>query len=206
MSYSISILSNEEFDNLPLEVTKGATINDSLGFADPRTGKAYIRHTGIRELNTYLVDHELDELVASESSHEDEFGIRHQKFKGFGNALASGAKAIGGAAKTGVGALGRGAATVGKAVGGPLLAGGQQIGSSLLNFGQKAGAGAGSLLSQFTQLGSPQGATGLPLLLDGRCSSFNGECPQLDVDHLEFRLVGSGAVRGLSDAPQRPST
>lgn len=78
--YKINILSSKKFDNLPTSVTKGSRIDDSLGFADPSTGEAYVRFTAIPELDQFLVNHELEELTASESSHEDENGIRHKKF------------------------------------------------------------------------------------------------------------------------------
>ena len=77
--FEIKVLKNDEFDNLPLEVTRGSEIHDSLGFADQRTGKAYVRYTSHPELQKYLINHELEELMMAESSHEDENGIRHKK-------------------------------------------------------------------------------------------------------------------------------
>ena len=78
--YEIKVLSNNNFDNLPLEVTKGSNISDSLGFADKGAGKAYVRYAAHPELQKYLINHELDELEADSSTHEDENGIRHKKF------------------------------------------------------------------------------------------------------------------------------
>jgi len=75
--YTVHVLSNNDFDKLSSSVTRGSDISRSFGFADPKTGHAYVRYSHQSELNKYLVDHEMDELVASESSHEDENGIRH---------------------------------------------------------------------------------------------------------------------------------
>src|SRR3990167_10772666 len=78
--YEIKVLSNQDFDSLPEEITRGSDISDSLGFADPSTGKAYVRYTAHPELNKYLINHELEELTTDEHHHEDENGIRHKKF------------------------------------------------------------------------------------------------------------------------------
>jgi len=79
--YRIHILTNDEFDNLPREATRGSDVSDSLGFANKYTGDAYVRATASGELNQYLISHELEELVNSSSAHEDENGIRHKKGK-----------------------------------------------------------------------------------------------------------------------------
>ncbi len=78
--YEIKILSNKQFDDLPQEITRGSDISDSLGFANPFIKKAFVRETGVHELNKFLVNHELEELMASSSTHEDSNGIRHKKF------------------------------------------------------------------------------------------------------------------------------
>lgn len=75
MSYEIKVLSSEEFDNLPYD-----GIGDSLGFADVKRGKVFVRHTGSHELNRYLINHEIDHLVEEHPTDEDEHGIRHKKF------------------------------------------------------------------------------------------------------------------------------
>jgi len=83
--YEIKILSNEDFDNLPVTATRGSDISNSFGFANPITRKAYVRYVGIPDLQKYLVNHEFEELVADKSAHEDENGIRHKSgFMGFG--------------------------------------------------------------------------------------------------------------------------
>src|SRR5690242_19689353 len=79
MAYSIKILSNKEFDALPPSVTRGSDISDSLGFADPATNSAYIRHTAWPELNSYLINHELEHLLEEHKTDEDANGICHKK-------------------------------------------------------------------------------------------------------------------------------
>lgn len=74
--YTIRVLDDKEFDNLPY---KG--INDSLGFADPETGDAFVRRTGVKEMDMATIQHEMEELISSESFHEDANGIRHKKGK-----------------------------------------------------------------------------------------------------------------------------
>ena len=78
--YEIKVLDNKTFDSLPVSETRGSEISDSLGFANRFTGKAYVRYVGIPELQKYLINHELEELEADKSTHEDENGIRHKKF------------------------------------------------------------------------------------------------------------------------------
>ena len=78
--YKIQVLSNKDFDNLPVSETRGSDISGSLGFANKFTGNAYVRYTSHPDLQKYLIDHEFEELVMSESAHEDENGIRHKGF------------------------------------------------------------------------------------------------------------------------------
>lgn len=83
MSYEIKFLRNEDFEALPVEVTRGANIKDSLGFYNPYIKKAYIRDTGYSEVNKYLMDHEEEHMLEEHATDEDEFGIRHKKKGGF---------------------------------------------------------------------------------------------------------------------------
>ncbi len=73
--FTIRLLEDKEFDKLPY---KG--ISDSLGFADPATGDAFIRKTGVKEFDMATIQHEIDELLSTESFHQDVDGIRHKKF------------------------------------------------------------------------------------------------------------------------------
>lgn len=71
--YTLKVLNDAEFDRLPYKHVK-----ESLGCADPKTKTAYVRHTGIRPLDSFVTEHELDELVAKVSPHEED-GIRYKK-------------------------------------------------------------------------------------------------------------------------------
>jgi hypothetical protein len=75
MGYEIKVLSDDEFDELPYE-----GIDDSLGLADVRRGRVFVRNTGSHELNRYLINHEIDHIVEEHATDEDEHGIRHKKF------------------------------------------------------------------------------------------------------------------------------
>lgn len=76
--YRIHILTNDEFDSLGSDATRGSDVSHSLGFANKFTGDAYVRSTACGELNRYLISHELDELINHDSAHEDINGIRHK--------------------------------------------------------------------------------------------------------------------------------
>lgn len=86
--YTMKILSNKEFDSLPVHITRGSRIDDSLGFADPSTNTAYVRHTAWPELNKYLINHEFDHLVEEMKTDMDENGICHKKKKFFEQVLS----------------------------------------------------------------------------------------------------------------------
>ena len=73
--YQIKVLDTNDFDSLPYE-----GIDNSLGIADVKQGKVFVRDTGIHELNKYLISHEIEHLVEERATHEDEHGIRHKKF------------------------------------------------------------------------------------------------------------------------------
>ena len=70
--YTIKLLSNEEFDKLPYKHVK-----TSLGLADPKAGKAFVRATGVKDWDMATISHEVDELVAKVSPHEED-GIRYK--------------------------------------------------------------------------------------------------------------------------------
>lgn len=77
--YTMKILNDKEFDSLPVKITRGSRIDDSLGFADPATNTAYVRHTAWPELNQYLMSHELEHLLEEHKTDVDENGICHKK-------------------------------------------------------------------------------------------------------------------------------
>src|SRR3990167_10074656 len=82
--YEIKVLSNEDFDQVAQSDPRYSYVDGTnLGFADREKGVAYVRQTGVHDLNKYLISHELEELEQDESTHEDPNGIRHKKFWDF---------------------------------------------------------------------------------------------------------------------------
>lgn len=77
---TVKILSDEDFDGLGYESTRGADISGSLGFADKMNNRVFVRDTGVDQLNKYLVNHELEHLYEAEGTDEDANvpGIRHK--------------------------------------------------------------------------------------------------------------------------------
>lgn len=73
--YEIRVLTDEEFDMLPYAHAK-----DALGLADAKRNVAFVRHTGIKDLDTTTINHEFDELLQKISPHEED-GIRYKKGK-----------------------------------------------------------------------------------------------------------------------------
>lgn len=84
--YTVKILSNAEFDKLPYKKVK-----TSLGCADPSTNIAYVRDTGYNDITKETIAHELDELIAKVSPHEED-GIRYKDLGGVFNSFGTGIK------------------------------------------------------------------------------------------------------------------
>jgi len=72
MNYTIKYLDSATYDRLPYQKVK-----DSLGCADQKTKTAYVRRTGLKPLDMFVADHEIDELVNKYSEHEID-GIRYK--------------------------------------------------------------------------------------------------------------------------------
>lgn len=78
--YEIKVLDSEDFDKIARSDSRYGYVDDSnLGFSDRVKGVAYVRDTHIHDLNKYLINHELEELIDAHSDHEDPNGIRHKK-------------------------------------------------------------------------------------------------------------------------------
>lgn len=154
MSYTVKFLSNAEFDSLPYKHVK-----ESFGCADQKTMTAYVRQTGIKPLDMFVTEHEIEELIAKVSPHEED-GIRYKKGKdifktiggpllGIGSALfpplAPFAAAIGGLGGLGLG-MGLGKGKFGQRLMGaiPGALGGATAGGIGNWFTAGAGAGAGA--------------------------------------------------------------
>jgi hypothetical protein len=77
----INILDDGEYLNLHKKVkVSEKELEDSLGFADQSTGNAYIRQTGVDGIDEATIMHEVSELLADESNHEDANGFRWKKW------------------------------------------------------------------------------------------------------------------------------
>ncbi len=70
--YTIKILSDEDFNKLPYPKAK-----ESLGMSVMDKKTAYIRRTGVKELDQHTIEHEFDELMQEVSPHEIN-GIRYK--------------------------------------------------------------------------------------------------------------------------------
>lgn len=116
--YTVNILSNDAFDKLPEEVTKGSDTQELMGFADPETNQAYVRYFGVPALNKYLVDHEFDHLLEEEGTDVAPNGLRYKTFgsaaANIGSALGGAARGVGSAVTGGASLLGRGASALGR--------------------------------------------------------------------------------------------
>lgn len=78
----IQILEEKDFNKLPFDY-----VEDSLGLADYKKGKAYIKKTGIPALDLLTIGHELEELTSTLSPHEIN-GIRYKSGGQTGSWLA----------------------------------------------------------------------------------------------------------------------
>lgn len=76
--YTIKILSPEDYENLPYDGAK-----ESMGMSVMDTKTAYIRSTGIEEMDKATINHEFDELMQQDSPHEIN-GIRYKSGAGLG--------------------------------------------------------------------------------------------------------------------------
>ena len=161
----IKILDYDDFDRLPREVTRGADVSQSIGFADTERKSIYVRDTGVDLLNQYLVGHELEHIFEAEGTDVDSEVpvIRHKLF----SALAPMISSLGGAVGTGA-----------KAVGSGLLSGAGKVGAGALSAVKGAGSfvgGAGkSLMSSFQPAISSASKAFVPAALGAKVGSgFN---------------------------------
>lgn len=82
--YTVRILSEADFDKLPYKRAR-----TSLGLADAKTGVAYVRDTGYNDITKDTIGHELDELMAKVSPHEED-GIRYKDLASLGAGAGAG--------------------------------------------------------------------------------------------------------------------
>ena len=79
--FTIQVLDDKNYEALHEVISDvGAEdLKNSLGFAIKDRGEAYVRKTGVAELDESTMQHELQELLAKNSEHEDENNIRWKK-------------------------------------------------------------------------------------------------------------------------------
>ncbi len=79
-TYKIFIVDDDKFDDLhkDLKYMTKEKLKDSLGFANPKTNEAYVRRTGVKEIDDATMEHELQELLVKISPDEID-GIRYKK-------------------------------------------------------------------------------------------------------------------------------
>ena len=207
--YTVHVLDNKSFDRLPHTATGGANIGDSAGFANTETNQAYVRYSANSDLQRYLVDHELSELVEENSEHADEKipHIRHLKFfkeifapyiapaltamiPGVGPALAPFVAAGGGALKK---STEPGRQSAGELLGSAAKSGASAYGIGKLtgNLGVPSGGGQSFLGNLGASLKSGFGAGNIPGNLSGMLSGLFGKGGQ----------TGAGAIAPTTAAP-----
>ena len=181
--YEIRVLEDKEFNLLPYP-----DVEDSFGLADEKRGVAFVRHTGVKELDDATIRHEFDELMMKVSPHE-ESGIRYKKGSSIIRAITSIASMIPGphqpfAVAANVGFTGSDIAKRGFQPLDALSLAGPALGA--VKGATAAGAGFGSKLA-----GGLKGAVGL--------SGASGLAPKLSGSD-PSKLSGSLAnIRGGSD-------
>lgn len=159
--YDIKILTDEEFDKLPYNEAPV-----SLGLADTKSNKAYVRYVANDELQKYLINHEFEHLIG-EDRDEVHHGGNGVYYKGFGNIFS----ALQGAGQT----IGRAASGAGQSIAG---AGKSVMG--LFNQPQAKTAVAGAQPSGFPNpMGTPMGGVPKPI-----SSIQQGISPQLSTQQL----------------------
>lgn len=79
--FEIHILDDEEFNKLPYRDAE-----TSLGMSVMKTRKAYIRETGVRDLDMGTIRHEFDEMMQKSSPHEID-GVRYKSGGALGKIL-----------------------------------------------------------------------------------------------------------------------
>jgi len=154
--YTIKILSDEDFNVLPYDVPR-----DTMGFSDVRKKVAYVRSTGIKDLDIATLNHEFDELMQGTSLHEID-GIRYKSGGGLG-------KILGPIVGTIAGVL-TGNPAIGMAVG-AAISGGTQAHSQAVK-PEKYGSGFGGIASAGA-MGGIGAYGGSSLINAGRVAATN---------------------------------
>lgn len=77
--YKIRFMNDREFEALSLINPRYVNTKDDLGFADMITNRIFVRRTGVSFVDQFTTAHEIEEILAKNSEHQDEFNIRHKK-------------------------------------------------------------------------------------------------------------------------------
>jgi hypothetical protein len=79
--YSIFVVDDKDWLDLhkDLKYMTKEKLEGALGFANPETMEAYVRKTGVADIDDITMEHELEELLATVSPHEVD-GIRYKNF------------------------------------------------------------------------------------------------------------------------------
>ncbi|KKK95596.1 hypothetical protein LCGC14_2671210, partial [marine sediment metagenome] len=173
------VLSDKDFEDLHKQFSEvdKETLKTALGFANKETGEAYVRKTSVAELDATTMQHELHELIAKNSEHEDEDNIRWKKARDvLKNVVAPAALSL----IPGVGPLLAGAYSGGRTfkktgdIGRSLISGGLSFAGGKLG---QSGAGFKSAVEASKQLGGGiigQTLSGGQAVLQGALGSLPG--------------------------------
>src|SRR3990167_9069360 len=79
--FTIQVLDDKNYEALHEVISdvRAEDLKNSLGFAIKDKGEAYVRKTNVAELDEATMQHELQELLAKHSEHEDADNIRWKK-------------------------------------------------------------------------------------------------------------------------------
>ena len=77
--YKLAYLNDQEFEALSLVNPRYVNTKDDFGFADMITNRIFVRKTGNSIVDQFVTNHEIEEILAKNSEHQDEFNIRHKK-------------------------------------------------------------------------------------------------------------------------------
>ena len=196
MSYSIKILSDDEFEQLPYK-----RVPTALGVADPAINTAYVRQVAHPELQKYLIDHEFEHLI-EEVPTDEEDGVRYKDFGGSMKKIGSFALPIAGAL-TGNPLL----ATAGGAAGGALQGGwkGGLLGGGAGFLGSKLlGGGGSSLMNMFK--GGNSVNTGATSFGSSLSKPSGWSMTPQSAPSASGSGFGGGLLSGVLDMFKKPST
>ena len=161
--YTVKILNPEEFGKLPFKRIR-ENPESIYGAADKKNRIAYVKDTGFNDLTKANIGHELDELLAQTSEHEED-GIRYKDFSQAWGNFGGSIPMIGGLAKPLMGAVGQVPDLIGGGIGKLFGGGAKPATTNLFSAPALRGSGAadegmgnvlGSKLPGFQKTGGSQ--------------------------------------------------